>query len=192
MQAGVKYPAHPLSREQVGQLLDACSKRAPTGVRNRALIVLMQRCGLRIGEAIALRASDLDVEAGTLRVLHGKGDKARTLGIPRSALPYLLHWQATRKGLGLTGRQPLLCSLKGTPLQHAYVNSLLRRLARRAGIDRRVHAHALRHSFAVDLARKGTSIVVIQAALGHASLLTTQRYVSHLMPTEVIDVMQDS
>ena len=62
-------------------LIRACSPRAPTGVRNRALLVVLYRGGLRVGEALALYPKDLDRRRGTIRVLHGKGDKARTVGL---------------------------------------------------------------------------------------------------------------
>ena len=65
---GQKLPPEPLTTEEVRALLSACSGRAPTGVRNRALIVLLYRAGLRINEALALMPKDLDSKAGTLRV----------------------------------------------------------------------------------------------------------------------------
>jgi integrase/recombinase XerD len=65
--------------------MGACSKRAPTGIRNRALIAMLYRGQLRIGEALALKPKDLDRKAGTVRVLHGKGDKSRTVGLDDGA-----------------------------------------------------------------------------------------------------------
>ncbi len=69
--------------------MDGCSKRAPTGIRNGALIALLYRGQLRIGEALALKPKDLDFDAGTVRVLHGKGDMARTIGLDDGALAVL-------------------------------------------------------------------------------------------------------
>ena len=65
-----------LTEPEAIALIRACSSRAPTGVRNRALIAVLWRSGLRISEALALELRDIDLEAGTLRVRHGKGDKS--------------------------------------------------------------------------------------------------------------------
>ncbi len=77
---GRKLPPEVLTADEVRALMDACSKRAPTGIRNRALIVLLYRGLLRIDEALSLKPKDLNRAAGTVRVLHGKGDKSRTVG----------------------------------------------------------------------------------------------------------------
>ena len=68
---------------EVRALIQACSARAPTGIRNRALIVVMYRGGLRLGEALALYPKDLDAKAGTVTVLHGKGDRRHPAGLIR-------------------------------------------------------------------------------------------------------------
>src|SRR5262245_66637494 len=73
-----RFPAEPLTLADVETLRAACSRRAPTGIRNRALLAVLFRSGLRISEALALYPKDLDPVGGSLRVLHGKGDKART------------------------------------------------------------------------------------------------------------------
>src|SRR5262245_37217286 len=98
---GRKLPAEPLTRQEVLRLMDACSKRAPTGRRDRALICLLWRGQLRIGEALALKVSDFDPDACTLRVLHGKGDKARLVVIDRQAAEVLTVWLETRRKLRL-------------------------------------------------------------------------------------------
>ena len=77
----MKLAAEPLTRAEVNALLAQCSRRAPTGIRNRALITVLYRTGLRIFEALALQPKDVDLDNGTLRVLHGKGDKMRTVGL---------------------------------------------------------------------------------------------------------------
>jgi len=70
-----------LTEPEAIALIRACSTRAPTGVRNRALIAVLWRSGLRISEALALELRDVDLQAGSLRVRHGKGDKSRTVGV---------------------------------------------------------------------------------------------------------------
>ncbi len=187
---GRKLPGEVLRREEVAALMRACSTRAPTGRRNRALLALLYRSGLRISEALALKPRDLDAKAGTVRVRRGKGGKARTVGMDAEAFDVLARWLDTRKGLGINGTHPVFCTLKGGPVAAAYVRSLLPRLARKAGIDRRVHAHALRHTLAVELVREGISVEHIRKQLGHASLSTTAKYLAGLSPEETVQAMR--
>lgn len=177
---GRKYPAEVLTADEVKALIRACSTRAPTGVRNRALLVVLYRGGLRVGEALALHPKDLDPRRGTIRILHGKGDKARTVGLDPEALAVIERWADIRKGLGISARRRLFCTLVGGPLDSSYVRQLLPRLAGRAGIDKRVHAHGLRHTHAAELAEEGYPVNFIQDQLGHASLAVTDRYLRHI------------
>ena len=188
--AGRRYPAEVLPPAEVEALLRACSRRAPTGIRNRALIAVLYRAGLRIGEALALEPKDLDPAAGTVRVLRGKGGQARTVALDAGAFALVDRWQDVRARLGLGARQPLFCTRRGRALHASYVRRLLPRLARRAGIARRVHPHALRHTHAVELAREGLPMPWIQAQLGHANLETTSRYLAHFGAREVIDAIR--
>lgn len=184
MKAGQKYPVEPLTRQEIEALLAACSKGA-TGTRNRALVGLLWRSGLRVSEALALKPSD--VGERSVRVLHGKGDKARLVGLDATAKALLDLWLSERKALGLKG--PLFCTLKGEPVKTAYVRALFKRLAADAGIDKRVHPHGLRHTHAFELINEGVPLNAISAQLGHSNLLTTQRYVNHLNPAAVIDLI---
>jgi site-specific recombinase XerD len=186
---GRKYPPEVLTPDEVRALISAASNRAPTGIRNRALIVVLYRCGLRLAEALALAPKDVDLAAGTLRVLHGKGDKARTVGIDPEGGAVLERWVERRKKLGIRSRV-LFCTLEGKPLKPQYVRAMLPRLAERAGIEKRVHPHGLRHTHAAELAREGVPVNEIQMQLGHGSLATTDRYVRHLEPRAVIERMQ--
>ncbi len=165
---GQRYPAEILTPDEVKALIRACSGRAPTGIRNRGVIVVLYRGGLRISEALALKLKDLDRDAGTIRVLHGKGDRARTVGLDPTAFAVIDRWLDRRSSLGINSRALLFCTLDGKPLATAYVRALLPRLAKRAGIEKRVHAHGLRHTHAAELAREGVPVNMIQAQLGHA------------------------
>jgi site-specific recombinase XerD len=184
---GRKRPVEILTDAEVRQLLAQCSRRAPTGVRDRALIVIMYRAGLRVEEALALRPADVDADHGTVRVLHGKGDKARTVGIDDGALAVIDVWLAERKRLGINGgRSKLFCTLKGTPLSPEQVRQMVKRRADHAGIEKRVHPHGLRHTYAAQLADEGAPVNVIQQALGHSTLSTTSIYLDHIAPAQVI------
>lgn len=157
--------------------------------RNQALVAVMYRAALRSAEACSLVPGDVDTRTGTVNVRHGKGGRQRKVGIDGDALALLRRWLEHRQALGLNGRQPLFCSLQGRPLSTSYLRKLLPDLAARAGVERRVNPHCLRHTRAAELAEAGVPVNVIQRALGHASLATTDRYLAHVAPTQVLDSM---
>ena len=187
---GKKLPPEVLTPDEVRALIRACSRRSPTGIRNAALLAVLYRAGLRISEALALLPKDLDQDLATLRILRGKGDRARTVALDDVSLALVERWLDKRKLLGLNGRQTLFSTLRGESVQHSYVRALLPRLARRAGIEKRVHAHGLRHSFAAALMAEGVPVNVISKALGHSSIATTARYLDSIQPQEVIDALR--
>ena len=186
-----KRPIEVLAREEVWALIKVCSNRYPTGIRNRALIAVLYRAGLRIAEALALRPKDLDREKCAVRVLHGKGDEARTVGMDPAAFAFVDRWLDVRAARGINGRSALFCTLKGGPLKHQYVQQLLPRLARKAGVEKRVHAHGFRHTMAAEMRREGIDIEIIRRQLGHTSLATTARYLQHLAPEEVLEAVRE-
>ena len=187
---GRAFPPEILTTDEVKSLIEACSNRAPTGIRNRALITVLYRDGLRLGEALALQPKEIDTDRGTVTILHGKGDRRRTVGLDPGAMAILLRWVEKRQQMGINGRARLFCTLQGRPLYPSYVRTMLARVADRAGVDKRVDPHGLRHSMAFELMWEGTPVPIIQAALGHASLGTTQRYLDHLAPKDVVEAMQ--
>ncbi len=185
-----RRPPEVLSEAEAIALLKACSSRAPTGVRNRALIAVLWRCGLRISEALSLELRDVDLQAGTVRVRHGKGDRSRTVGLDEQTTALLARWLDRRRKLSPGARAPIFCTLQGGRIDSSYVRRLLPRLARKAGIDRRVHAHGLRHTHAAELAREGTPINIIRDDLGHTSLAVTDRHLRDVAPQAVIDTIR--
>jgi len=185
-----RRPPEVLAEAEAIALLKACSSRAPTGVRNRALIAVLWRCGLRISEALALELRDVDLQAGTVRVRHGKGDRSRTVGLDEQTTALLARWLDRRKKLSPGARAPIFCTLQGGRIDSSYVRRLLPRLAQKAGIERRVHAHGLRHTHAAELAREGTPINIIRDDLGHTSLAVTDRYLRDVAPQAVIDTIR--
>ena len=190
---GRKLPVEPLTDAEAEALLGVCSKRAPSGVRNRALLAVMGWSGLRVSEALALELRDVDLKAGTIRVRHGKGDKQRMVGLGAMACGLVELWKVKRKNMGIRRAAPLFCQIdqrsRGKQIDPSYVRHLLKRLGKRADIEKRVHPHGLRHSFASRHADAGTSVHLIQELLGHTSLATTSRYVSSLNPRAAIDAV---
>jgi site-specific recombinase XerD len=110
-----RFPPEALTDSEVRSLLDGCPSSA-SGLRNRALIAVLYRTGLRISEALDLYPKDVDRERGSIRVLHGKGDKARIVGADRGALAILEHWLDVRACCGHDGSQPIFCTSSGERL----------------------------------------------------------------------------
>jgi integrase len=201
-----RLPPEVLTDEEVRALLDACGRYTPVALRNRALITLMYRAGLRVSEALALAPKDVDLENGIVRVLHGKGDRYRAVGLDPGAAAVVAAWLAERgrgqrvaagaNGVGDRQRDPvagapLLCTAYGTPVTTGYVRRLMKRLGRQAGIAKRVHAHGLRHTHAAQLREEGVDVGIISRQLGHRSLLTTIRYLDHVQPTAVVNAIRE-
>ena len=185
-----RHPPEVLTEAEAIALIKACSASAPTGIRNRALIAVLWRCGLRISEALALELRDIDLEAGTIRVRHGKGDKSRTVGStsrPRRCSPA----GSTAGGASPPAparRSSARCTaVRSTPATSATCYPASRA---KPGSTGRVHAHGLRHTYAAELARERTPINVIRDALGHTTLAVTDRYLRDVAPMHVIDTMR--
>ncbi len=185
-----RFPPEVLTDSEVRQLMAACGTRSLAAARNRALIALLYRTGLRVSEALALRPKDMDLSGGAIRVLHGKGDTFRTVGIDPGAAAVVAEWMGIRASAGVNGVSPVFCTRAGGPVQTGYVRILMARLARKAGIDKRVHAHGLRHTHAAQLREEGVDVGIISRQLGHRSIVTTARYLDHVAPFAVVKVMQ--
>jgi integrase/recombinase XerD len=194
-----RLPPEVLTDDEVAKLMRACSHRAPTGIRNRALIALLYRTGLRINEALSLYPKDLELDKGTVRVLNGKGGRSRTIGIDPGAAAIVQRWLDARSRLKVdatvkpsqcaNGRHPVFCTLDGQSMSASYVRVMLKRLAFKAGIEKRVHAHGFRHTHAAQLRAEGVDIAIISRQLGHTNITTTARYLDHLAPTAVIEAI---
>jgi integrase/recombinase XerC len=187
---GRKLPPELLTPEEVRALLATCSARAPTGIRNRALVVTLYRAGLRLDEALALLPADVDPAAGAIRIGRGNPAHLRQAGIDSAALAIIEHWREARAALGVGPDSPFFCTLSGGPIHPAYVRQLLPRLAEKAGIDKRVHAQGLRYTHAAELAAEGMPAELIQAQLGHDSLASTDRYLRRMSPADRLAAVQ--
>lgn len=190
---GKTYPAEVLTAAEINQLLAACGRGAG-GLRNRALIVVLWRGGLRCQEALDLELRDLDRDGGKITIRHGKGNKRRVVGLDPSAFAVLEQWLTARSELGVPRGSTVFCTITrpnvGGRMSGSYWREAIKRLGVRAGIEKRVHSHGLRHTHAAELMRERTPMVMIQRQLGHTNMAITARYVEHLEPGEVIALMQ--
>jgi site-specific recombinase XerC len=176
---GKRYVAHPLSTADLEALVGAI-KPSSLGRRNSAALGLLAFCGLRCAEVTHLRADALDLAAGVVWVLDGaKGGRQRAVGVGPRCAELVAPWldERARRGLPSDGR--LISRLDGTAISEDALRSVLARLAVKAKVGRRVHPHALRHTFASVAARQ-ISLFALQNALGHRHLSSTATYVATL------------
>jgi integrase/recombinase XerD len=172
-----------ITRADYERVLAMASKRAPTGVRNAAMLGVMWDTGLRVSEVCALAPADLirtGSNAPSLRVRRGKGGGDRyNLGVPAQTWALMERWAGVRPS-----SRWLFSTLNGNQLDTRYVRAMLARYSRRAGVHllgpgnmpKPVHPHALRHSYATRLVEAGVPIHDVQRALGHAHLSSTEVY----------------
>jgi site-specific recombinase XerD len=176
-----------LTRSEIEAVLEQCPEGEWTGSRNRTLITVLWRTGLRISEALALREKDIDLVEGRLVVQRGKGGKRRVVGLDQGTIDVLQQWLTRRTEIAPPAGAPLFCTRRGGPIDASYIRQLLPRLARAADVQKRVHAHGLRHMFATELQTEGAPLSMIRDLLGHSSLATTDTYLRRLGAGEAVD-----
>jgi integrase len=181
-------PTHPPWAEIVAVMRNAGS--GLHAARLRALIVVLWRAGLRINEALALGEADLDSRRESLLVRRGKGGRRRKVGMDDWAREQLPPWLIARVDLPVG---PLLCIATGPTRGRAWspgaARTELRDAAARAGVRERFAPHQLRHAHAVEMAREGVPLIVIQRQLGHTNLGITSIYLQGIDSTEIIDTV---
>jgi integrase/recombinase XerD len=171
-----------LSYEDVERILSAAcpSEQHKTGLwlRDRALLETLYATGIRVSEATMLKRSDIFPDQQLIRVF-GKGSKERLVPIGTPALDWIAKYsQSVRVELALkkqTGDKVFL-NWRGKPLSRVAVWNIVKEYTRRAGIDKEVHPHTFRHSFATHLLEGGADLRSVQEMLGHADIATTQIY----------------
>lgn len=190
---GKRFFADTYTRDEVLALVDACNCGA-SGLRDRALIILLWRTGLRISEALGLQLHDVDFDRGAIRV---RGTKTKTsdrvVGMDQMTRAHLRDWLDVRAGLAPAESSWIFCCIskheKGNRLGSAQVRQKLYLLRAKTGIAKRIHPHGFRHSFASDMADEGVDIRIVSRSLGHTNVAITSRYIDHLNPTVVLEVM---
>jgi len=187
---GMRYPPDPPRAEEIVLVMRQAGHDRH-GLRVRALIAVLWRGGLRISEALALNETDIDDRRGSLLIRHGKGDKRREAGMDEFGFEQLAAWLAHRVSLP---PGPLFCVIDGPTRGRRWSATAarreLRKLAVDAGVRRRFAPHQLRHAHAVELAREGVAINIIQRQLGHTDLGTTSTYLQGIDPSEIIDAVR--
>jgi integrase/recombinase XerD len=167
----------PMTIEEVAAILAATDVASPVGLRDRAILETLYGAGLRISELVGLDVDDVDLEAGSVRVL-GKGSKEREVPFGRYASEAVAAYLTRSRPsfAGLRSRAALFLNQRGGRLTRQGASLILARAAKTAGIRSKVTPHVLRHSFATHLLQGGADVRVVQELLGHASVTTTQIY----------------
>jgi len=186
---GMRYPADPPRVEEIIAVMRQAGEDRH-GLRMRAVIAVLWRSGLRISEALALSETDVDQRRGSLLIRHGKNDKRRESGMDDWGFDHLDRWLEHRVQLPVG---PLFCIIDGPTRGRAWpataVRGELRKLAAQGGVRRRFAPHQLRHAHAVELAREGVPVNIIQRQLGHTDLGTTSTYLQGIDPSEIVDAV---
>ena len=186
---GQRYPADPPKVEEIIAVMRAAGD-TPHGRRLRGLIVILWRAGLRLHEALALAEADLDQRRGSLLVRRGKGGRRREVGMDTWAWDELQPWLTQRLELPIGS---LFCIINGPTRGRTWSDAAARadlaRTARAAGVRRRFAPHQLRHAHAVEMAREGVPLIVIQRQLGHSNLGITSIYLQGIDNAEIIDTV---
>jgi integrase len=179
---GRTFDVEILTRDEVHKLRAQLNTKCFTGARNDAIITVLYRTGIRVSELADLRG--VDVVLGpepSVHIRHGKKKGLpRLLPIDADAVAVLRVWKTHRDTATTNGTAPFFCTTQSTKVQEQYVRAMLKRLAAKAFVGKRVHPHCLRHTFCVELASEGRDVIGIQYALGHKSIGTTQIYLRKL------------
>lgn len=186
-----RYLPDTLSVTEIDALIGAIDLGHPQGERNRAMLETLYGCGLRVSELITLRLSDLHFDQEFIKVT-GKGDKQRIVPIAPSTMKFInIYVQEVRNHLEIETayRDTVFLNRRGKGLTRAMVFTIIKDLAERAGIHKKVSPHTFRHSFATHLLEHGADLRAIQQMLGHESITTTEIY-THVETAHLSKVMK--
>lgn len=187
---GIKLP-DTLSKEEIDSLISAVDLSKGDGERNRAMLETMYGCGLRVSELIDLKISDLFFDEGFVKIV-GKGNKERFVPIHLSAQNYIvLYMNEIRSHLPIKKgyEDTLFLNRRGKSLSRQMIFMIIKDLAIKIDLNKKISPHTLRHSFATHLLKNGADLRAIQQMLGHESITTTEVYV-HLDTSYLKEIVE--
>lgn len=179
-------PREILTDAESDHLVEQCGPD-PEGMRNRCLILLLEGTACRVSEVVALEPRDIDWTEEQANVRHGKGDEQGIVQVAPEALVATRAWLDARADLGIASDAPICCELGGTPLKPDKVRKTLHKLARQAGIRKRVHPHGFRHRLSVRLVRAKVPLPSVSTQLRHRNIATTHTYLQRIGASQAID-----
>ena len=180
-----------LSTEEIDRLIASIDLSTNEGERNRAILEMLYGCGLRVSELTNLKISDLFFDEGFIKVT-GKGNKQRFVPISEYTKKFIniyknevrSHQEPKKEASDI-----LFLNRRGNQLTRAMIFTIVRRLAEKAGISKKISPHTFRHSFATHLLENGANLRAIQQMLGHESITTTEVYM-HVDSKHLREVME--
>jgi len=176
-----KHLPEVLSHEEVMLLIQYIDLTAAYGERDKAIVMVLYGCGLRVSELIELKLSDIYFEEGFIKVM-GKGSKERFVPIGNQTLRQInlyLQYIRNHQNENEKGRGKLFLNRNGGKLSRIFVFKIIQSLGIKAGLEKKISPHTLRHSFATILVEGGADLRAVQMMLGHSSITTTEIY-THL------------
>jgi len=170
-----------LSTEDINDLIAAIDLSKPEGTRNKAILETLYSCGLRVSELVNLKISNLHLDIGFIKV-HGKGDKERLVPIGSVATKQIkLYMDSIRCHMDIKpgNEDVVFLNRNGRKLTRVMIFTIIKQLAARIGLKKKISPHTFRHSFATHLIEGGADLRAVQEMLGHESITTTEIY-THL------------
>jgi integrase/recombinase XerD len=170
-----------LTIDEINAMIAAVDRSTKEGERNVAILEVLYGCGLRVSELVGLKISQIYFDIGFVKVT-GKGDKERIVPIGSSAVKQAkLYMEAVRSHMNIKPGQEdfLFLNKRGSRLTRVMIFTIIKELAVKAGIRKKISPHTFRHSFATHLIEGGADLRAVQEMLGHSSITTTEIY-THL------------
>lgn len=167
-----------LSYEEIKSMIDIIDLSQPLGHRNKAILEVLYGCGLRVSELVSLRISNIYKHDEFIKVI-GKGDKERLIPIGKTTLKSIeLYLEGERKQQKVNNKcsDILFINRRGNTLSRQMIFIVIKELAEKAGIEKNIGPHSIRHSFATHLLEGGADLRAVQQMLGHSSISTTEIY----------------
>jgi len=166
-----------LNIDEVDHLLSTPDEKTIFGMRDRAMLELLYSCGLRVSELISLNYHNINLNEEYIRI-HGKGNKERILPMGEMAMDYLeIYEKKARPSLLKNGQTDYyFLSNRGSGMSRQNFFYIIKAYATKAGIDKPLSPHTLRHAFATHLVQQGADLRSVQLMLGHSDISTTQIY----------------
>lgn len=177
---GMKLP-DTLSVEEIDKLISAIDLSKEQGERNRAMLEILYSCGLRVSELITLKLSNISFTEGFIKVV-GKGNKERLAPIGSTALKYLniyLNEVRNHQKIQKGHEDIVFLNRRGKQLTRVMIFTIIKQLAEKISLKKKISPHTFRHSFATHLIQGGADLRAVQEMLGHESITTTEIY-THL------------
>lgn len=170
-----------LAMEEIDSLIEGIDLNKAEGQRNKAMLETLYSCGLRVSELVNLKITNLFFEQGFIKV-EGKADKERLVPVSGRAIGeinrYLNGYRRTLK-VNKESENVLFLNRRGKKLSRVMIFTIIKNLAEKVGIEKKISPHTFRHSFATHLINGGADLRAVQEMLGHESILTTEIY-THL------------